>query len=219
MSTEMELSPASTSNKMLTYAQLFATKESKTAQIKRATGRLAVATGKALTAATLEIWAQNLQSYSTERLIGAFERAEGEVAAFPAVAHLKAYLDQAEFDHWFAVVLNGMPKHGPDWKEVEAWKAPDKWDYHSEEAIANGDRILVVGALHPAIPAPELPERMIKALGLFGDTGKMRDGLIRLNRDCPAFWTSDTERNIGDHSRLASLIRKDLFACWLRSSV
>ena len=217
MSTEMELSPASTSKQMLTYAQLFATKESKTAQIKRATTRLGVATGKALSPATLEIWAQNLQSYSTERLIGAFERAEGEVAAFPAVAHLKAYLDQAEFDHWFSVVLVGMPKHGPDWKEVEAWKSADKWDFHSAEAIAKGDRILIPGIWHPAIPAPELPERMVKALGLFGDTGKMRDGLIRLNRDSPAFWTGDTERNIGDHSRLASLIRKDLYACWLRA--
>jgi hypothetical protein len=176
-----------------------------------------VATGKALSPATLEIWAQNLQSYSTERLIGAFERAEGEVAAFPAVAHLKAYLDQAEFDHWFAVVLTGMPKHGPDWKEEEAWKSADKWDFHSAEAIAKGDRILIPGIWHPAVPAPELPERMVTALGLFGDTGKMRDGLIRLNRDSPAFWTGDTERNIGDHSRLASLIRKDLYACWLRS--
>jgi hypothetical protein len=174
-------------------------------------------TGKVLQAEILDGWVQNLETYSPSLLQKAFERAEGEVAAFPAVAHLKAYLDQAEFDHWFAVVLNGMPTHGLDWKEVEAWKAPDKWNYHSEEAIAKGDRILVVGALHPAIPAPELPERMVKALGLFGDTGKMRDGLIRLNRDCPAFWTSDTERNIGDHSRLASLIRKDLYTCWLRA--
>ena len=218
MSTEMELSPQSTSNKMLTYAQLFATKESKTAQIKRATGRLAVATGKALTPATLEIWAQNLGSYSPERLIGAFERAEGEVAAFPAVAHLKAYLDRAEYDAALALVLTGIRRHTWEWKDREAWQESVKWDWHSPEALAHPDGRIDIGSkIHAAEPAPTIPPRMVKALELFGEEDDFRLGLKRLYRDAPSLWTADTERNPGDHSSMAALIDKDLWAAWLRA--
>lgn len=217
MSTEMVPSQPSQNRQTLTYAQLFATRESKTAQIKRATTRLGVATGKALDSSTLEIWAQNLESYSSEQLTAAFVRAEGEVAAFPAVAHLKAYLDRAEFDAALALVLKGIRRHGPAWEDREAWKESDTWDYHSAEAIALGDRIKIVGKVHAPEPAPTIPPRMVKALELFGQEFDFRTGLKRLYRDSPVYWDGSTERETGQHGRQAAQIERDLFLCWLRA--
>ncbi len=175
-------------------------------------------TGKTLQAEILDGWAENLETYSPSQLQAAFEQVERQVAAFPAVSHIIAILDRAEFDAQFAMILKSIRWHGWEWKDREAWKERDTWDFHSAEAVALGDRIRVIGKVHAAEPAPEIPPQMARALELFGQDGDFHTGLKRLWRDSPTLWTGDTERNIGDHSRMAALIDKDLYACWLRSA-
>ena len=218
MSTEMEVARTPQQPRMLTYMQLFSTKESTRVQVKRAATRLGYMTGKVLEPMLLEGWAQNLETYSPSQLQAAFERVEGEGAAFPAVAHIKAILDRAEFDAALVLVLKGMARHKYwEWLDRKEYKESDSWDFHSAEAIALGDRIKVIGKTHPAEPAPTIPPRMLKALELFGQEGDFHMGLKRLWRDSPVFWTGDTERNPGDHGRIADQIDRSLFDCWKRA--
>jgi hypothetical protein len=142
---------------------------------------------------------------------------EREVRAFPDVADLVQILDRAEFDAAFALVLRGLRRHGVEWRDREAWKESDKWDMTSPAAIAKGDRILVPGKVHPAEPAPIIPPRMKRALELFGQEGMVETGMRRLMRDSPTLWTSETERDSGQHGRQASQIERDLLDCWRRS--
>jgi len=203
---------------MLTYAQLFSTKESTRIQVKKAAARLGYVTGRVLEPMLLEGWAQNLETYSPSLLQAAFERVEREVAAFPAVSHIIQILDRAEFDSYFALVIKGLRRHGYDWQDREAWRECDKWDWHSPEALAHPDgRINLGGKIHAAEPAPAIPARMLKALELFGGEDDFKIGLRRLYRDWPGYWDGDTVRDTGQHSRQAALIEKDLLACWLRS--
>ena len=216
MSTAMEKTQQQ--SQMLTYRELFSTSESVQAQIVKAAGRLGYMLGKVPERAMLQGWVQNLEQYSPSQLQGAFERVETEVAAFPAVSHIVQILQRAEFDAQFAMILKGIRDHGYEWKDLAGWKERDKKEFHSPEALAHPDGfILTVGKIHPPVPAPVIPPRMVKALELFGQDGEFHTGLRRLYRDSPTFWDGDTVRNIGDHSKLASLIDKDLFACWLRS--
>ncbi len=152
-----------------------------------------------------------------EKLAAAFNRVEREIPAFPDVSHVVQILDRAEFDDAFALVLCGLPRHGIKWEDRPAWKAPDRWDMTSPEAIALGDRILVPGKVHEAEPAPVIPLRMLQALALFGYDGQAESGLLRLKRDSPNFWTGETEHSPGDHGRIAAAIDRDLYACWWRA--
>jgi len=217
MSMEMERSPESSKRNLLSYKAILTTSEPLQAQLAAAISRLALMTGKLLQREVLDGWIQNLESYSSERLIPAFERVEREVAAFPAVSHVVQILDRAEFDAAFALVLRGLPRYGVEWRDREGWKDPDTWDWHSEEAVRLGDRIRVVGKIHPPEPAPVIPARMVRALELFGQTGLMEAGLRRLKRDSPALWTAETEHNPGDHGRIAGAIERELWDCWRRS--
>ena len=210
MSTEMERNPKPSSN-MLTYRQLFTTSHPRRIQVVAAAGRLGLVLGKTLESPVLQAWAENLDRYPAELLIGAFERVEREVAAFPAVSHVVQILDRAEFDEAFAVVLRGLPRHGVKWEDREAWQDPGRYDF------SGADRVWIEGPKHPAEPAPELPARMVKALALFGGAASVESGLLRLKRDSPAFWTGETEHNPGDHGRIASTIDRDLFECWKRA--
>ena len=212
MGTDMERSTRKQQPQLMDYSALFQLSEPIEDRIAKAAARLALMVGQPANAAVLQGWVQRLKSYPPNLLEAAFTRAEGEVAAFPAVAHLKAYLDQAEFDEQFAVILRGIPKHGPEWKDVEESWGPSKFDFSGPE------RVTIPGKHYPAEPAPAIPPRMVQALGLFGDTGRQRDGITRLYRDHPSTWTGETERKTGQHSRQAALIRRDLFACWLRSA-
>ena len=54
-------------------------------------------------------------------------------------------------------------------------------------------------------------------LQVFGQEGDFHMGLKRLWGDSPVFWTGDTERNPGDHGRIADQIDRTLFDCWKRA--
>jgi hypothetical protein len=174
--------------------------------------------GKVLDPAVMRLWAQVLEKYSPEQLTHGFNRTEREVSAWPAVAQLVGIIERDEFDAALALVLKGIKRHGYDWQDREAWAEGDKWDYHSDEAKKLGDRIKIVGKVHPAEPAPAIPARMVKTLELFGRGGDFREGLKRIWRDDPFFWTGETERETGQHGRQVGQIERDLWACWLRSA-
>jgi hypothetical protein len=217
MPTEMETRNQSSNRKLLSYAEVFTATIPIEFRIMTAASRLGIMTGKTLHAEILDGWAQNLEIYSPSQLQAAFERAEREVAAFPAVSHLITILDRAEFDEQFITVLRGIRRHTWEWQDRPEYQEPDRWDISSPQAIARGEAILVAGKEHPAEPAPTLSPRMVKTLELFGRDGDFHSGLKRLWRDDPTFWTSETERNVGDHGRIAGQIDRDLFACWLRA--
>lgn len=208
MSTEMEKSPQQPPQ-LLTYKQLFNSSETLQVQIAQATARLGLMTGRALEAPQLLGWVQNLEKYNPSRLTHAFERVEREVAAFPAVSHIVAILDRDEYDLQVALVLRGIQRHGYKWLDRPGWR---------EEIFDEVERIHRPGPVHPPEPAPEIPLRMKRALELFGRQDDFREGLVRLWRDDPAFWTGETERETGQHGRQVNAIDKDLFACWLRAA-
>ena len=200
---------------LLTYKQLFESPGSRFAQILAASSRLGLVLGKVLDPAVLRVWAQRLEGYSPEQLTRAFNRAECEIAAWPAVSQIVEFIERDLFDAAFTLVLQGLKLHGCEWKDVEAWKESDTWDMTSAAAIKLNDRILVRGKIHPAIPAPKIPERMERALGSFGFTGKREDGLRRLLRDEPCFWDNLTSWKTGQHSIQSNAIARDLWAAWM----
>jgi len=127
------------------------------------------------------------------------------------VSHIVQILDRADFDAQFALVLKGIRRHGWEWKDREAWRGGEKYDFSGPE------RVVIPGEVHPMESAPAISPRMLRALELFGQEGDFHTGLKRLYRDSPVYWTGDTERNTGDHSRLAGQIERELWAAWLRA--
>jgi hypothetical protein len=166
----------------------------------------------------LATWVEQLTPYAPEKLAHAFNRVEREIRAFPDIADVIGILQRDEFDAEFAVVLNGLRRHGLEWEDREAWKEDDKRDWKSAAAKASPDGFLVIiGKFHPAEPAPVLSARMEQALGRFGRTGTRIDGLKRLKRDHPAYWDSDTSWETGQHGKQADAIDREMYAAWLRS--
>jgi len=214
MSTEMERTP--NPQRLLTYKQLFESQGSRFAQILAASSRLGLVVGKVLDPAVLRVWAQRLEEYSPEQLTRAFNRAECEIAAWPAVSQLVEFIERDLYDAALALVLTGLRRYGIEWKDREAYRTADKWDFHSPEALAHPDGRINRGGKHiPAEPAPKIPERMEKALCSFGFTGKREDGLRRLLRDHPYFWDDNTVWKTGQHGLQADTIDRDLWAAWM----
>lgn len=214
---EIQRNQPSSRRNLPSYRDLLTSATGMEGRIAGAVSRLGMMTGKILPAEVLDGWIQNLASYSPEKLIGAFERVEREVAAFPAVSHVVQILDRAEFDDALALVLRALPRHGVKWEDKKAWKSPDQWDHTSAAAVAKNDRILIPGVVHPAEAAPTIPPRMVRALGLYGQDGSVELGLVRLRRDWPGFWTESTDREAGQHSRQAAQMERDLWECWRRA--
>ena len=210
MSTEMERTQPQP--QFPTYKALFSTKSPKRFQIKAAATRLGYVLGKVLESTMLEVWAEKLERFNQSQLTAAFDRAENEVAAFPAISHIVGYIERAQFDEQYLTILKHVRWHTVDWLDRPAYRDPEKYDW------SGTDRVVIEGTVHPAEPAPVIPARMQRALELFG-SGARRDGLVRLMRDHPNLWHEEQERETGQHSRQAALLEKDLLACWLRSGV
>lgn len=164
-----------------------------------------------------QAWVQNLERYSPSELLYAFERAEREVAAFPTPAHLVEMIETRRFHEALAVVLTGLPTHGIDWLDIPERQT---WRYAAAHETAHTNcrgRERVVLWI-PAVPAPKIPEQMVRALGVFGGTGRVSDGLKRLKHDHPALWNGNHEVEPGAHGRQQAAMESDLFRAWMEAA-
>jgi hypothetical protein len=216
MSTEMEKTQQP--QQLLTYKQLFASPGSTFAHVLMACSRLGLMLGKVLDPPMMRLWAQQLEGHQESELAYAFNRAEREISAWPAVAQIVEYVERRRFDAALAVVLSNLRKFGPEWKDIPAYKEGDRIRKYRDEVTRQiVEEVVEVGKTYPAEPAPVIQPRMQKALELFGRDGKRETGMRRLLRDHPAYWTGETERETGQHGRQADAIDKALFECWLRA--
>jgi len=194
---------------MLSYENIFQTRQDLTDQIKTATARLLTVKGRELEETALQVWPAQLWRYQPVELAAAFNRAELQIRAFPDLADIVDFIEKPRFHDAFALVLQGLAKHGVDWQRIPGMRevAP------GHAAIRPDDPSTFVVLRDPVEP-PELPRRIIQALEIFGQIGTMRGGLVRLKRDHPVFWTGDTEFTTGQHGRQASMIEKELYQAW-----
>jgi hypothetical protein len=175
-------------------------------KIAIATGRLATALQFAIDAVLIELWKQILDQYTDDELARAFERAQSQISAFPAPAHLVGYIEKARCADAFAMVLKGIPRFTTDWQAKQPWATRER---NAEDRL--------VDVWHKGEPAPELSPKLTRTLELFGHVGTVKGGLVRLKRDHPAFWTGDTEFTTGQHGRQASAIERDFYQAWMEA--
>ena len=188
------------------FTKIFSSALGHQSKIAIATARLSTALQADTDPIILEIWKQRLEDYTDDELQQAFTRAERELKAFPAPAHLVDYIERSRFHDALAVVLAGLARYGAEWKERPAYR-----DY------VRVDGVLQDGLWHPAEEPPKLSQRMVDALCLFGHSLTIHEGLLRLKRDHPRFWSSDHENPSGKHGQQLSLIERDLYACWMEA--
>ncbi|MGA8730292.1 MAG: hypothetical protein WB608_16175 [Terracidiphilus sp.] len=215
--TAITKSPTSAKSTMASYSEILQSSLPLPVKIKAATARLQTMLRQQLDPATLDGWVEDLSPFTCDELAWAFNHVERHVAAFPAVSQIVEVIEKRQFHEQFTLVIHHLPRFGVEWKDREAYKDSDTWDYTSAEAIAKKERICIRGKIHPAEPAPTIAPRMVRALEQFGQAGVLSAGLKRLKRDCPAFWTEDTEWVTGQHGRQASALERDLWECWLES--
>jgi hypothetical protein len=193
---------------LLSYEAIFELPASMQVRITTAVARLLTVKRQDLDQ-SVQAWSEQLSRYEPGELTDAFNRAELQIRAFPDIADIVDFIEKSRFHDTFALVLRGLAKHGVDWQRI-----PGICELVPPYAVIDLENPASYRVTREPVEMPELPRRVIEALEIFGQIGTMKGGLVRLKRDHPAFWTSDTEFATGQHGRQASMIERDFYQCW-----
>jgi hypothetical protein len=118
-----------------------------------------------------QAWGQTLQGLTGEQLAAAFHTAAITVRGWPSLADILTPIFDEEYLHDWQWLVRNLEIHGTLWLErpaiyAERWRRPgagiDEWEQGA--------------VITPAIPAPKIPERIVRALQIVGG-GTVLDGL------------------------------------------
>jgi len=140
-------------------------------KIEAATTRLMVMLQRPVDDLILSGWSQALSCFSPQQLTWAFTQAELTLQAWPSVAKITEIVWEKEFHEDFAWLMENLRIHKPEWKDIPERKVSE---------FSESTRHIVYG-IRPSVAAPEIPDRLMKALEIYG-IGRVQCGLEALYR-------------------------------------
>ena len=163
-----EMVPSNSAN-LTPYELLFGSPKATQAQVMAAASRLAVMLDKVVTPLQLQGWAQQLEKFSPDQLIYAFNKVEMTRTNWPKVGDLINTILDAEFLADYSWLLSNLKIHGAKWRDRGAVLGEPRRSDSNEP-----DKLYVRDVIEPAVKAPEIPDRLQEALYALGNGDQAR---------------------------------------------
>jgi hypothetical protein len=188
------------------FSTLFSGPEPKQQQIEWAVALLREMLEKPPNPRLAQIWAQILGNWTSDDLAAAFNHVAQTSTGWPTIGHLTEFILGQQWAKDLPWLLQALRMHGWEWKAYPAIYGP-KW----RKPGAKMDDWEDAPLLEDAIPAPEIPPVLARALEIFGG-GRLEEGLKELNKH-PSVRAIDW--NAEEASRMKAQIEKGFHAAWL----